>query len=213
MTRILVADDHKIVRRGLCSILESRSEWEVVGEADDGNQAVAEATRLKPDIVILDYAMPLLTGIEAARRIRQVCKTTEILMFTMHDSETLIREALRAGVRGYVLKSDADEHLTAAVESLSQRRPYFSGSISEALLETFLNNRNGEDALSSVLTRRENEIVKLIAEGKSNKEMGRQLQLSIKTIESHRASAMRKLNLSSTAELVRFAVRNHLIEA
>jgi DNA-binding NarL/FixJ family response regulator len=213
MTRILVADDHKIVRRGLCSILESRSEWEVVGEADDGNQAVAEAARLKPDIVILDYAMPLLTGIEAARRIRQVCKNTEILMFTMHDSETLIREALRAGVRGYVLKSDADEHLTAAVESLSQRRPYFSGSISEALLETFLNNRNGEDALSSVLTRRENEIVKLIAEGKSNKEMGRQLQLSIKTIESHRASAMRKLNLSSTAELVRFAVRNHLIEA
>lgn len=212
MTKILVADDHEVVRRGLCAILQSHPEWKVVGEVDNGNRAVSEAARLKPDIVILDYAMPFLTGVEAARRIRQASKDIEILMFTMHDSEALIRDAVKAGVRGFVLKSDADEHLTAAIESLSQRRPYFSGSISEALLDSLAHGRDADKPSGDGLTRREHEIVTLIAEGKSNKEMGLQLQLSIKTIESHRASAMRKLGLSSTAELVRFAVRNRLVE-
>ena len=211
MTRILIADDHEVVRRGVRAILEVRSDWEVVAEAADGNQAVELAAATRPDVAVLDFSLPLLNGLEVTRRIRQTLPKTQVLIFTMHDNEDLIRGALQAGARGYLLKSDADGQLVSAVEALTQQRPFFSWRVSEALLESFLDRRAGA-AGTSPLTPREREIVQLIAEGKSNKEVGKHLNVSIKTVETHRAAAMRKVGASSTADLVRYAVRNHLIE-
>ncbi len=211
MTRILIADDHEVVRRGVRSILEARPDWEVVAEAADGNAAVEAAAATKPDVAVLDFSLPLLSGLEATRRIRQLLPKTQVLIFTMHESEDVIRGALQAGARGYLLKSDADGQLASAVEALANQRPYFSWRVSEALLEAFLDRRDGI-SLPGPLTPREREIVQLIAEGKSNKQVGKHLNVSIKTVETHRAAAMRKLGASSTADLVRYAVRNHLIE-
>ncbi|HEU4518525.1 MAG TPA: response regulator transcription factor [Microvirga sp.] len=211
MTRILIADDHEVVRRGVRAILEARPDWEVVAEAADGNQAVELAAATRPDVAVLDFSLPLLNGLEVTRRIRQTLPKTQVLIFTMHDNEDLIRGALQAGARGYLLKSDADGQLVSAVEALTQQRPFFSWRVSEALLESFLDRRPGA-AGTSPLTPREREIVQLIAEGKSNKEVGKHLNVSIKTVETHRAAAMRKVGASSTADLVRYAVRNHLIE-
>jgi DNA-binding NarL/FixJ family response regulator len=212
MTRILIADDHEVVRRGVRSIVESYPDWHVAAEASDGNSALEAAAATEPDIAILDFLMPGLNGLEVARRMRQVSPKTQILIFTMHETEDAIREALQAGARGYILKSDADGQLANAISSLVNNRPYFSWRVSEALLETFLEKARGAPR-SSVLTSREREVVQLIAEGKSNKEASRILNVSIKTVESHRSAAMRKLGASSTADLVRYAVRNKLVEA
>jgi DNA-binding NarL/FixJ family response regulator len=211
MLRILIADDHLVVRRGLRSILEAHDGWQVVAEAADGNAAVEAALATKPDIVVLDFSLPGLDGLEVTRRIRESLDHTEILIFTMHDGETIIREVLRAGARGYVLKTDADDHLLGAITALAQHRPYLTWRASEALLDALLDDHDGAIA-DGPLTRREREVVKLIAEGLSNKKVAQQLQVSIKTVESHRATAMRKLGMSTTADLVRYAIRNRLIE-
>jgi DNA-binding NarL/FixJ family response regulator len=210
-TRILIADDHEVVRSGLRSILEAHAGWEVVAEAIDGKEAVVKSLETKPDVAILDYSIPLINGVEATRQIRKRQPRTEVLVFTMHDSEALVREVLEAGARGYLLKSDARQHLIAAIQALAVHKPFFSGQVSEKLLETYLLTQKG--AYPAVLSARERVVVQLIAEGHSNKEMGSILNISIKTIESHRAAAMRKLNVGSTAGLVRYAIRNKLIEA
>jgi DNA-binding NarL/FixJ family response regulator len=210
VTRILIADDHEVVRSGLRAILETHDDWEVVGEAADGRDAIAMAVETRPDIAIVDYALPLINGIEVTRQIRARAPETEVLVFTMHDSEALVYEMLQAGARAYLLKSDAKHYLIAAVQSLSQKRPFFAGKISEKLLETFLLSQG--DRAESALSPRERVVVQLIAEGHSNKQMSSVLNLSVKTIETHRAAAMRKLNVSSTAGLVRYAIRNRLVE-
>ena len=210
MLRILIADDHDVVRSGLRSVLEARSEWTIVGEARDGKEAIQLANQTKPDIAVIDYGLPVINGIEAIRQIKARHPQTEVLMFTMHDDEALIAQALEAGARAYLLKSDARAHLLAAVEALAVHKPFFTGQISETLLNSFLSNRpaNRKD----VLAPRERIVVQLIAEGHSNREISEILHVSVKTVEAQRASAMRKLQLTSTAALVRYAIRNKFIQ-
>jgi DNA-binding NarL/FixJ family response regulator len=210
MIRILIADDHHVVRSGLRTVLDAEPNWDVVAEAADGKEAVLKAIETKPDIAVLDYSLPLINGAEATRQIRAHLPKTEVLIFTMHDNETLIQGVMKAGARGYLLKSDAKRHLIAAIEALAVRKPFFTGQVSEALLEWFL---TGKDHEQSTLTNRERGVVQLIAEGNSNKQTARLLDISLKTVETHRASVMRKLNLSSSADLVRYAIRNKLVEA
>jgi DNA-binding NarL/FixJ family response regulator len=213
MLRILLADDHDIVRRGLRELLEQQPGWSVCAEAANGREAVEMALEHRPQVAILDLTMPELNGLEATRRIRQALPETQVLVFTMHDSEELLRGVLRAGARGYLLKSDAARQLVPAVESLAQRKAFFSGRVSEVLLEGFLDSerRRSDELGIERLTAREREIVQLLAEGKSNKEVARALDLSVKTVETHRGAVMRKLDLHSIADLVRFAIRNHMI--
>ena len=210
MTRILIADDHEVVRSGLRSTLEAHSGWEVVAEAKDGKGAVSQAIQSKPDVAIIDYSLPVMNGVEATRQIRARIPRTEVLIFTMHDSDAVISGVLEAGARAYLLKSDASQYLIAAVQSLAAHRPFFTGKLSEKLLENFLSTQ-GHSA-QPVLSPRERLVVQLIAEGHTNKEMSGILNVSVKTIETQRAAAMHKLNLTSTAGLVRYAVRNKLVE-
>jgi DNA-binding NarL/FixJ family response regulator len=215
MLRILLADDHDIVRRGLKDLLEQHAGWEVCAEASNGREAVELALQHRPQVAVIDLSMPELNGLEATRRIRQALPDTEVLIFTMHESEELIREVLGAGARGYLLKSDAVRQLIPAVESLSQKNPYFAGRVSAVVLDGFL--KGGQVTLEGPtaerLTSREREVVQLLAEGKSNKQIARLLDLSVKTVETHRTAAMRKLELNSLPDLVRYAVRMQIIQA
>jgi len=209
MIRILIADDHEVVRSGLRKILEAQPNWEVVAEAGDGKDAIHKAAETRPDVAVLDYSLPLVNGIEATRQIRARLPKTEVLIFTMHDNETLIQELLKAGARGYLLKSDAKRHLIGAIESLAAHKPFFTAKVSEALLDSFLARPSRE---GSTLTNRERGVVQLIAEGHTNKQIANILNISLKTVETHRAAIMRKLNLSSSAALVRYAIRNRIVE-
>jgi DNA-binding NarL/FixJ family response regulator len=209
MTRILIADDHDVVRSGVRAILEAQEGWEVVGEAADGKEAVDKALATRPDVVVLDYGLPVMNGIEATRQIRARVAGAEVLLFTMHDTASLVREVLEAGARGFLLKSDARRFLIAAVESLAAHKPFFTSQVSETLLETYLAKGAAADC---VLTAREKSVVQLIAEGQSNKKIADILSISLKTVETHRASAMRKLNLDTTAALIRYAIRNRIVE-
>src|SRR6202158_3285665 len=214
--RILVVDDHDIIRRGLKQLLTSRPGWEVCGEAKTGREAVALAEQLKPEIVVMDISMPDLNGLEAARRIHKLFPNTGILILTLHFSDQLGRDIVEAGARAYIMKSDADRDLVSAVEALSHRRTFFTPRAAEMLLHGFSaqNSTAGPQALSrNRLTPREREIVQLLAEGKSSKEVAVALGISVKTAETHRANIMRKLELHSVSELVRYAVRNQIIEA
>lgn len=215
MLRILLADDHDVVRRGLREQLSAHQGWEICGEASNGREAVKLARDLTPDIAVLDLTMPELNGLEATRQIKKESPRTEVLIFTMHETELLIREVLSAGARGYVLKSDAGRHLTNAVENLSHKKPFFTAKVSETLLDAFLKSEAKADERSvfRTLTDREREIVQLLAEGKSNKEIANKLNISVKTVETHRATVMRKLDLNSIVELVHYAIRNQLVEA
>lgn len=208
--RILIADDHDVVRSGVRAILEGQVGWEVVGEAEDGKAAIDQALASHPDVVVLDYSLPVLNGIEVTRQIRTRVPGAEVLIFTMHDTATLVREVLEAGAKGFLLKSDAKKFLIAAVESLAAHKPFFTGKVSEALLATYLSSGKTSDSL---LTAREKSVVQLIAEGQTNKKIADVLSISLKTVETHRATAMRKLNVDSTAALIRYAIRNNLIEA
>jgi DNA-binding NarL/FixJ family response regulator len=210
MLRILIADDHDVVRSGLRLVLEARAEWIVVGEARDGKEAIQLANQTKPDIAIIDYGLPVINGIEVTRQIKARHAQAEVLMFTMHDDETLIAQALEAGARAYLLKTDARALLLTAVESLAAHKPFFTGQISETLLNSFLSNRSIDR--KEVLAPRERIVVQLIAEGHSNREISEILHVSIKTVEAQRASAMKKLQLTSTAALVRYAIRNKFIQ-
>jgi DNA-binding NarL/FixJ family response regulator len=209
MIRILIADDHDVVRSGLRNILEAQSNWQVVAEASDGKEAVEKAAQTKPDVAVIDYSLPLINGIEATRQIRARLPKTEVLIFTMHDSETLIQELLKAGARGYLLKSDAKRHLIGAIQSLAGHEPFFTAKVSETLLVSFLARPHRE---GSILTNRERGVVQLIAEGHTNKQVANLLNISLKTVETHRATIMRKLDLSSSAALVRYAIRNRIVE-
>ena len=208
MTRILIADDHEVVRSGLRLILEAHAGWEVVAEAADGKAAIVKALETKPDVAILDYSIPLVNGVEATRQIRKRNPQIEVLIFTMHDSDSLVTDILAAGARAYLLKSDANQYLIAAVASLADHKPFFTGKVSEQLLDSYLTHQSKSDGLSP----RERVIVQLIAEGNSNRDMSEALGLSVKTIESHRASLMRKLKLKTTAAIVRYAIRNRLVD-
>ena len=210
MTRILIADDHDVVRSGLRTILEGQPNCEVIAEAADGKEAILNAIETKPDIAIVDYALPLVNGAEVTRQIRARLPKTEVLIFTMHDNETLIHELLKAGARGYVLKTEAKQHLLAAVEALASHKPFFTAKISEALLKSFLTKPSPSQ---SPLTNREHSVLQLIAEGHKGKEIAALLGISLKTVETHRASIMRKLDIHSPAQLVRYAIRNKIVEA
>lgn len=215
MVRILLADDHDVVRRGLRDQLSQHEGWEVVGEAVNGREAVKLALKLEPDVVVLDLSMPDLNGLEATRQIKHHLENTEVLIFTMHETEQLIREVLSAGARGYVLKTDAGRQITNAVEALSHHKPFFTARVSEALLDAFLkpNTKADEGSVFRTLTDREREVVQMLAEGKSNKEIAARLSISVKTVETHRATVMRKLDINSIVELVHYAIRNQLVEA
>jgi len=194
----------------------ARSDWEICGEATTGREAVAKAEELKPNIVILDISMPDLNGVDAAKRIKKASPDTEVLIFSAHYSDQLIREILEAGVRGYIVKSDSDRDLVIAVESLAKKKPFFTSRATEVMLTSFSDGGPKQDVsepLRDRLTTREREIVQLLAEGKSSKEVASSLNISVKTAETHRANIMRKLQIHTVSELVRYAIRNQIVEA
>jgi DNA-binding NarL/FixJ family response regulator len=209
--RIMIIDDHDAVRRGVRQLIETKPYYQVVGEAADGRSAIDIAIETSPDIAIIDYSMPELNGLGLALALRRSLPRIEILLFTMHDQEDIIMEVLRAGVRGFILKSDPEGNLLAALDALALRRPYFSAAISETLLQKFLQSKSQLTPAS--LTQREREIVQQIGEGRINKQIAEVLHISVKTVETHRASAMHKLKLRTTADLVRYAIRNNIIQA
>jgi len=210
--RILVVDDHAVVRRGVRSLLESHEGWEVCGEATTGRDAVEQSQRLRPDVVVMDLSLPELNGLDATRQILKDTPGTEVLVLTMHQSEELARDVLKAGARGYVLKSDADESLIAAVESLRQHKPFLTSTVTAFVLDGYIRDGADQAGARSALTAREREIIQLIAEGKSNKKAASALSVSVKTIEAHRANIMRKLQFQSVSDLVRYAIRNKIVQ-
>jgi DNA-binding NarL/FixJ family response regulator len=211
MVRILLADEQAVVRRGLRELLEAHQDFEVCAEASNGCQAAELALRHRPDVAILDISLPLVNGIEATRQIRRAASGTEVMIFTRHDGASEIRDVLHAGARGYVLKSDNDEEIVRAVEALAQHHTYFSHQVSRILLDIFFEQTRSEPKTHS-LTARERKVVQLIAEGNSNKTTALLLSISVKTVETHRSASMRKLDIHSTAQLVRYAFREGLVQ-
>jgi DNA-binding NarL/FixJ family response regulator len=212
--RIMVADDHEVVRKGLVALLQAQPEWQVCGEAGDGREAVEKAIQLKPDILILDIGMPSLNGLEATRQILKTIPNARVLILTLHDSDQVVREVLNAGARGFLLKSDAARDLVAAVDALRHDKTYFTSKVAAMVLEGYLKGGTAGAAITpgrNRLTPREREIVQLLAEGKSTKEVAVALGLSVKTAETHRSNIMRKLQLHSVSDLVLYAVRNNIV--
>jgi len=211
---VLVADDHDIVRRGLRDLLEKQPGWKVIGEATNGREAVEKAKQLKPDVSILDISMPSLNGLEAARQIVASGSATKVLILTMHHSDPLIQQMLKAGVRGYVLKTDAATELVQAVEALHRNKTFFTSKVAQVFLDERQRpaKNNGEERALR-LTPRQREIVQLLAEGKNSREIAALLGTTFKTIETHRANIMRRLECHSVTELVRYAIRNEIIQA
>lgn len=214
--RLLVADDHEIVRIGLRSLFERQPGWEIAGEAGDGREAVAKARELKPDVTVLDLSMPSLNGLEATRQMLKQDSRAKVLILTSQDSDPLIHEVLDAGARGYVLKSDAGKDLVSAVEAVRRNKTFFTAKVAQMVLDGYLDKKpRPADRKNprSRLTPRQREIIQLLAEGKSSKEVAVALNLSVKTIETHRANIMRRLECHSVSELVRYAIRNGIIQA
>jgi DNA-binding NarL/FixJ family response regulator len=206
--RVLVADDHQIVRQGLKTILD-REGFDIVGEASDGGEAVSRTKELRPDLVVLDIGMPVMTGIEAAAEIRKSVPSAKLILLTVHTENQYILEAMRSGVRGYVLKSRASGELIEAIREILDGRMYLSPGISQTLVEAYLQQNSGE---SESLTRRELQVLQLVAEGKTTKEIATSLSVSVKTADSHRSNIMHKLNMHSVADLVRYAIRRGLVQ-
>jgi len=212
--RILVADDHELVRRGIRGLLRARRGWTVVGEAVNGQEAVEKANRLKPDVAILDISMPDLDGLQATRRIREAAPTTEVVVLTMHESDQMVRRVLEAGARGYVLKSDLATHLVNAVKHVSAGKLFLTPRVSEIVVRGFLKTGNESDLTEHSQARptpREVEIIRLLAEGRANKEIAAKLGITIRTVETHRAKIMLKLGLHSIAELIHYAIRHKIL--
>jgi len=211
--RIVIADDHEIVRQGLKTLLETDG-CEVVGEYSSGREAVEGVNATRPEVAVLDISMPELNGVDATQQILRQHPDVKVIILTMHDSEELARKVLEAGARGYVLKSDAVRDLSNAVRTVQKGQPFFSGKISEMILRGFLSNPNQtQESAIPQLTAREREVVQLLAEGKSSKEVASILGTSPATVETQRAKIMQKLDLHSVTDLVRYAIRNHIIEA
>jgi DNA-binding NarL/FixJ family response regulator len=213
--RILIADDHELIRKGLVATLRDVTGWQVVGEAENGRVAVELAQSLEPDVVILDMTMPELNGLEATRQILAARASTRVLILTAHESEQLVREVLNAGAQGYVLKSDAGRALVSGVEALMDGRPFFTSKVARIVLEGFLRSQEGTAVADPIqsLSPREREIVQLLAEGKSNKEVARALGITVKTAETHRGNIMRKMHFASLSDLIRYAIRNNIVSA
>ncbi|HEY7303538.1 MAG TPA: response regulator transcription factor [Bryobacteraceae bacterium] len=211
--KVLIADDHGVVRKGLRLLLGQYPEIDVVGEAANGRDAVRLAAELSPNVVLMDVAMPLLNGIDAAEQIRKTGTQVGIIMLTMHADESYVLRALSAGVKGYLLKESAEEDLLRAVKAVAEDRPFFSPAITQTLLEDYMRVLKQEGLSDSfeLLTSREREVLQLLAEGKSNKEAASILDVSLYTVESHRTNLMQKLNLHNTAEIVLYAVRKNLV--
>ena len=211
--RIFIADDHEVAREGIRSLVENHAGWEVCGEGRDGREAVTGASQLKPDVFLLDIGMPNLNGLDAARQIITILPEARILILTVHDSDQVVREVLAAGARGFLLKSDTGRDLVAAVEALQHGRTFFTSRVSQMMLDGYLRPYNeSEPSSQCVLTPREREVIQLVAEGKSTKEVATALNLSVKTAETHRTNLMRKLDLHSIADLTLYAVRNGIVQ-
>ena len=213
--RILIADDHDVVCQGARAVIERQPGWEVCGVAATGREAVEQAFALKPDVVVMDMSMPELNGLNAAKQIKRRLPKTEILIFTAHKNDELIREVFEAGVKSFIFKSEAHHFLVEAIQSLSQHKPFFTNKVSEVLFADILNRSERDPSRSrpGQLSTREREIVQLVSEGRSNKAVADALGISVRTAEAHRGSILRKLNLDSVASLVRYAIRNKMIEA
>jgi DNA-binding NarL/FixJ family response regulator len=213
LAQILIADDHDIVRRGIRDLLTERTDWSICAEARNGTEAVEMAGQFKPDIAVLDLAMPDLNGILATRQIRRLTPDTEVLIFTMHESESLTREVLAAGAKGYLVKSSAAQELPRAIEQLLQHKPYLPLSLASGVADGLAPNeiKKRPDTVYSPLSDREIQVVQLLSQGLTSKRIGVSLGISVKTVETHRANIMRKLSVGSIAELVRYAIRNHLV--
>lgn len=211
--RLVVADDHALMRRGICDLLEAEPGWEIVAQAVNGREAVDAVARTRPDVLVIDLAMPELNGLTAAREILRSFPRVEIVLLTMHNTDQTIREVLECGARGYVLKSDAEQDLIAAVKAVAQGKPFFTPSVAEVVLKGYLrqNARPETPERMQELTTREREVVQLLAEGKGNKEVAVAMRVSVKTVEAHRSNINRKLSIRSTSELVRYAVRNAIV--
>lgn len=214
-TKVLIADDHQVMRRGVRAVVEMLQGWQVCGEASTGREAVEMVERLQPQIVVMDVTMPELNGLEATRQIKKILPATEILMFTGLETEELIRQVFEAGARSYILKTDGREQLESALLALAAHKPYFTTQVGEILFAKFLHGKpkDEEQTVDGRLTDREREIVQLLAEGASNKEVADSLGISVKTVETHRAAIMKKLKFKSFSDLVRYAIRNHIISA
>ena len=211
--RILLAEDHPVFRIGLCSLIRSKAGWEVCGEAADGREAVTKCIQLRPDLLILDICMPNLNGLDAARQILKHNPDQKILVLTNVESEQVIRGCMEAGVRGWVFKSDSTEELIAAIEQMQKSRSSFSARISNLILYSYLKPHSENPTLTTPvgLSGREREVVQLVSEGKSSKEIAQVLGVTVKTAETHRSNVMLKLNLHSTVELVMYAIRNEIV--
>ena len=211
--RILIADDHEVARKGIRSLLENHPGWEICGEASDGREAVASVTKLKPDVLLLDIGMPNLNGLDATRQILAIMPEARILILTVHDSEQVVREVLAAGARGFLLKSDTGRDLVTAVEALQQGRTFLTSKVAQMMVDVYLRPHSETDPSNPcVLTPREREVIQLVAEGKTTKEIATALNLSVKTAETHRTNLMRKLDLHSIADLTLYAVRNGIVQ-
>lgn len=209
--RIVICDDHAVVRHGIRALLESQPGWSVVGEATRGSEAVKLARRLKPDICIFDYSMPDMTGLEASEVLLEESPEIRILILSMHDSENIIEKAFSVGVYGYVLKSDADRDVVEAVRALSEKKPFFTSAAGAYVLRKMRGNQKQNPSRSN-LSLRERQIIKQVAEGRSNKQIAASLHLSVRTVETHRANLVKKLGLNSLPALIKYAIRNKLTE-
>jgi len=213
--RVLIADDHEVMRRGVRTVVEMQPGWSVCGEAATGREAVELVEKFHPDIVVMDVQMPELNGLEATRQIKKIAPGTEILMFTGLETEELVREVFEAGARSYILKTDGRLPLETALRSLANHKPYFTTEVGEILFAKFLTGKKETEETTGDgrLTNREREVMQLLAEGRSNKDVAQALGISVKTAETHRAAIMKKLKFDSFSDLVRYAIRNHIISA